>query len=205
MDHRALELVRSGAGCRARLPRAGMRVGLGGLAKGWAVDQAARALRAMGLQDFLLQAGGDLYAAGRRGGAPWLVAVRSPRAGPLEALGVLAVSDQAFSTSGDSEHFFEAGGRRYHHVIDPRTCQPAAGARSVTILASSAVEAEVLSKAALVEGGAAGLALVAEAGAEALLVDAEGRLLGTPGVLERLMGGPAATPPSPTPARSPSR
>ncbi len=203
VDHRGLELAPRGAGCRARLVRAGMRVGLGGLAKGWAVDQAARALRALGLEDFLLQAGGDLYAAGQRGDAPWRVAVRDPRGGPTAALGALEVRDQAFSTSGDSERYFEAGGRRYHHLIDPRTCRPAEGARSVTILARTALEAEVLSKAAMVEGGAAGVALVAAAGAQALLVDGDGALLGSPALLERLERAPTSAPPPPPPPPPP--
>jgi len=175
-----------GGGCRARLERVGMRVGLGGIAKGWAIDQAARALRALGHRDFLLQAGGDLYAGGQLGGAPWRVDVRDPRGGPLDALATLEVRDQAFSTSGDSEHAFEAGGRRYHHVLDPRTCRPAPGVRSVSILAASAVEAEILSKAVMVEGSATGLELAAAAGAEALLVDGEGRRHATPGLAGRL-------------------
>lgn len=192
VGHRGLELApRPGGGCRARLLRPGMRVGLGGIAKGWAVDQAARALRALGYRDFLLQAGGDLYAAGRRGDAPWLVEVRSPHAGPLDALAALELADQAFSTSGDSERFFERAGRRYHHVIDPRTCRPAEGGRSVTILAPSALEAEVLSKAVLVEGGAAGLAIATRGGAEALLVDGEGKLHATPGLAGRLQPVPS--------------
>lgn len=193
VGHRGLLLEPGqGGGCRARLARAGMRVGLGGIAKGWAVDQAARALRALGHQDFLLQAGGDLYAGGGLAGAPWRVEVRDPRGGPSEALAALDVRDQAFSTSGDSEHAFEAGGRRYHHVIDPRTCRPTAGARSVSVLAGSALEAEILSKAVMVEGGAPGLALAAGAGAEALLIDGEGRLLATPALAARLL--PAGPP-----------
>ncbi|GAO03458.1 FAD:protein FMN transferase [Anaeromyxobacter sp. PSR-1] len=186
---RGLELRarRGGPGCEARLQRAGMKVGLGGLAKGWAVDRAARRLRALGLRDFLLQAGGDLYAAGRRGGAPWHVAIRDPRGGPLDAMAALDVSDRAFSTSGDYEHAFEAGGRRYHHLIDPRTCRPSPASRAVTVLARTAVEAEILGKAAFLEGGEAGLARVEAAGAAAILVGGDGAVRVSPALAGRLV------------------
>jgi FAD:protein FMN transferase len=191
VGHRGLELAPgAGGGCRARLLLPGMRVGLGGIAKGWAVDRAVRALRALGFRDFLVQAGGDLYVSGRRGEAPWSVSVRDPHGGVLDAVTNMDVEDRAFSTSADSERFFEERGRRYHHVIDPRTCRPASGARSVSILAATAVEAEVLSKAVMVEGGPDGLRLASDAGAEAVLIDAEGVLQATPGLLARLRPAP---------------
>lgn len=181
-------------GCEARLARPGMRVGLGGLAKGWAVDAAARALRARGLHDFLLQAGGDLYAAGTRGGEPWHVAVRDPRGGPLDAMAALDVSDRAFSTSGDYEHAFEVGGRRYHHLIDPRTCRPSGASRAVTVLARSAVEAEILGKAVFLEGGRAGVARAEAAGAAALVVTGDGEAIVSGSLAERLSRPPRSPP-----------
>lgn len=190
VGHRHLELSPSAGGCRARLALPGMRVGLGGIAKGWAVDRAAGALRALGFRDFLVQAGGDLVVSGRRGEVPWSVSVRSPRDGVLDAVASLEVEDRAFSTSADSEHYFEERGRRLHHVIDPRTCRPAGGVRSVSILAATGVEAEILSKAVMVEGGAEGLRLASDAGADALLVDAEGRVQGTAGLVARLRPAP---------------
>lgn len=200
VGHAGLELAPApGGACRARLARPGMRVGLGGIVKGWAVDRAAAALRALGFRDFLVQAGGDLYAGGRRAGAPWRVSVRAPLGGPLDALGALEVEDRAFSTSADSEHAFESGGRRFHHVLDPRTCRPAAGARSVSVLARTAVEAEVLSKAIMVEGGPGGLAIAAAAGAEALLVDDQGRLEATPALQARLEPAVPLAPGAPQP------
>jgi thiamine biosynthesis lipoprotein len=188
---RGLQLRRRAAdGCEARLLRRGMRVGLGGLAKGWAVDAAARALRARGFRDFLLQAGGDLYAGGTRAGAPWHVAVRDPRAGPLDALAALDVSDRAFSTSGDYEHAFDAGGRRYHHLIDPRTCRPSSASRAVTLLARSAAQAEILGKAVFLEGGRAGLARAEAAGAAALVVTGDGEVIVSGSLAERLSRPP---------------
>ncbi len=205
---------RSASGCEARLRRAGMRVGLGGLAKGWAVDRAAAALRALGLHDFLLQAGGDLYAGGTRAGEPWHVAVRDPRGGPLDAMAALDVSDRAFSTSGDYEHAFEAGGRRYHHLIDPRTCRPSGTSRAVTLLARTAVEAEILGKAIFLEGGRAGLARAEAAGAGALVITGDGEVLVSGSLAGRLSRpprsperppAPAAPPPPPAGRRSAGR
>jgi FAD:protein FMN transferase len=189
-----------GGGCDARLLRAGMRVGLGGLAKGWALDTAARTLRALGYEDFLLQAGGDLYAAGQRGDGPWRVAIRDPRGGPLDALAALDVSDRAFSTTGDYEHAFEASGVRYHHVIDPRTCRPAPASRAATILARTAVDAEILGKAVFIEGGAAGIARAEAWGAAALVVTGDGAVLASEALRARLHAAPdapAARAPSP--------
>ena len=190
VDHRRLH-VRPGArgACEARLARPGMKVGLGGIAKGWALDAAARALRALGYRDFLLQAGGDLYAAGTRGGAPWPVAVRDPRGGPLDTVASVPVSGRAFSTSGDYVQGYEKEGRRYHHLLDPRTCAPARASRAVSVLARSAVDAEILGKALFVTGGRAALALAARLGAEAIVITANGEVLATPGLRARLPGG----------------
>jgi thiamine biosynthesis lipoprotein len=183
VDHRGLTLrTHPGGGCEGRLARAGMRVGLGGIAKGWALDAAVRVLRDLGYRDFLLQAGGDLYAAGSRNGAPWQVGVRDPRGGRLDTLLSVPVSDRAFSTSGDYEQGFEAGGRRYHHLIDPRTCEPAPGARAVSVLAGSAVDAEILGKALFVAGGREALALASRLGAEAIVVTGAGEVLATKGL-----------------------
>jgi thiamine biosynthesis lipoprotein len=177
VSHGAVELEEpAGGACRARLPRAGMQVGLGGIAKGWAVDRAAAALRARGIRDFLVQAGGDLYAAGLHRGRRWRVGIRDPR-GQGGPFGWLRISDRAFSTSGDYEHFFVAGGRRYHHLIDPRTCAPAGASRSATVLARTATRAEVLSKAVFILGGEAGLRLAEREGAAAVLVTAGNRVL----------------------------
>jgi thiamine biosynthesis lipoprotein len=180
--------------CRARLRRPGMQVGLGGLVKGWAVDRAAAELRRRGLRDFLLQAGGDLYAAGTLGGRPWRVGVRDPRGDRGEPFAYLEVSDAAFSTTGDSERFFVAGGRRYHHVIDTRTCWPATASRQVSVLAPTALEAEILGKAVFVLGGDDGLALASRSGASALIVTSSNRLATSPGLSARLE---SVRPPSP--------
>lgn len=176
----------SDAPCSARLLRPGMQVGLGGLAKGWGVDRAVAVLRGRGFRDFAVQAGGDLYASGTRGGSPWRVGVRDPRGAPGDPIAWLAITDAAFSSSGDSERSFVVDGTRYHHVIDTRTCRPATASRQATVLAPTALLAEVLGKAVFVRGGGDGLALAARSGAEAVIVTAAGDLVVSPGLSGRL-------------------
>jgi FAD:protein FMN transferase len=173
-------------GCRVRLKRAGMQLGLGGLAKGWGVDHAVKALRGLGLKHFFIQAGGDLYAAGKNGQRPWRVGIRDPRGPADKPFAMLEVSDAAFSTSGDYEHFFLLEGKRYHHVIDPRTCYPAAGSRSATVLTPTALDAEILTKAVFITGGKEGLALAERLGASAVVVTADNQVLVSPALGKKL-------------------
>ncbi len=180
--------------CTARLARAGMQVGLGGIAKGWGVDRAVAELRRRGLRDFTVQAGGDLYASGTRGDESWRIGVRDPRGAPGDAFATLPVRDAAFSTSGDSERFFVVDGRRYHHLIDTRTCRPATASRQVSVLAPSAIEAEVLGKAVFVLGGRDGLALAERSGAAAVVVTSGNEVVASPALSGRL---DVARPPSP--------
>jgi thiamine biosynthesis lipoprotein len=158
IDYRALQIDdRAGT---AFLTRKGMRVNLGGIGKGYAVDRGAAILRSRGFTDFMIQAGGDLYVAGARGDRPWRVAIRDPR-GPADAVfASLDLRDGTFSTSGDYERFFIKDGRRYHHIIDPTTGQPATGVRSVTIVADRAVLADALSTGVFLIGGRDGMALI---------------------------------------------
>ncbi|MCC6807982.1 MAG: FAD:protein FMN transferase [Deltaproteobacteria bacterium] len=169
-----------------------VRVSLNGIAKGYAVDAAAAALRASGARDFLLRLGGDLYAAGTRGARPWKVAIRDPRA--LDrTFAELDVRDAAFSTSGDYERFFMSGGKRYHHIIDPRTGYPATASRSVTMLCKDATSAEVLSKAIFIAGHTALDRLLADSGCDAVIVDQAGLVHTSRGVQGKLvmLGAPA--------------
>ncbi len=172
--------------CTARLRRAGMQVGLGGIAKGWGVDRAVEELRRRGFRNFTVQAGGDLYAAGTRGGRPWRVGIRDPRSAAGEPFAWLPVKDAAFSTSGDSERFFVEDGVRHHHIIDTRTCRPATASRQVSVLAPTAIEAEILGKAVFALGGEEGLALAARSGASAVIVTAANQVVSSPPLSGRL-------------------
>jgi FAD:protein FMN transferase len=143
-----------------KLRRAGMRLGLGGIAKGYAVDRCAAVLRAEGLHDFMVQAGGDLFVSGSKGPVNWMVGVRDPRGGPRDIIGRMPIKDHAFSTAGDYERAFILDGKRYHHIIDPATGYPATASREVTIFAPSAFLADALDDAVFILGPKKGLALV---------------------------------------------
>jgi len=177
----------------ARLARAGQSITLGGIAKGLIVDHAVAKLRESGLRDFLVQAGGDLFASGRRGDRPWRVGIQDPRAGSGKArstdtsFALLELEDRAFNTSGDYERFVIAGGKRYHHIIDPRTGYPVEHTRSVTVLAPTSFLADTLDTAVFVLGAEKGLRLIARVpGAEAVIVDAKNQVHVSPGLEGRL-------------------
>ena len=135
-----------------RLRRAGMKLGLGGIAKGYAVDRCAEVLRRHGFDNFMVQAGGDLFVSGSKGTAPWMVGVRDPRGGPRAIIAKMAIRDHAFSTAGDYERAFVLDGKRYHHIIDPKTGYPATASRGVTIFAPTAFLADALDDAVFILG-----------------------------------------------------
>ncbi|MEI7706530.1 MAG: FAD:protein FMN transferase, partial [Deltaproteobacteria bacterium] len=143
-------------------------------------------LRRRGFRNFTVQAGGDLDAAGTRGGRPWRVGIRDPRSAAGEPFAWLPVKDAAFSTSGDSERFFVEDGVRHHHIIDTRTCRPATASRQVSVLAPTAIEAEILGKAVFALGGEEGLALAARSGASAVIVTAANQVVSSPPLSGRL-------------------
>jgi thiamine biosynthesis lipoprotein len=142
------------------LSRAGMRMHLGGIGKGYAVDRAVEIMRAAGLRNFLIQAGGDMYAAGEAGVGPWRLGVSDPRGALNESFATIELRDATLSTSGDYERAFVKNGERYHHVIDPDTGQPARGCVSVTIIAKTATLADVLSTGVFLLGPDKGMALI---------------------------------------------
>jgi thiamine biosynthesis lipoprotein len=164
-----------------KLRRAGMRIGLGGIAKGYAVDRVAAVLRAAGYQNFMVQAGGDLFVSGRKGAVNWMVGVRDPRGGPRDIIARMPIENRAFSTAGDYERSFVFGGKRYHHIIDPRTGFPATASRAVTIFAPNAFLADALDDAVFILGPEKGLALVASyPDCGALIVDANNKVWTSP-------------------------
>ena len=168
----------------AFLRRRGMRIDLGGIAKLYILEAGARVLERAGAARLLRNGGGDVVA--RSGGAPWRVGVRDPRA-PGELLGVLEVTNGIVASSGDYERYFERGGRRYHHVLDPRTGYPAEGARGVTLLAARLADANGMGVAIMVLGREEGARLVeATPGLEALIVDRRGAPWLSDGMRRRL-------------------
>jgi FAD:protein FMN transferase len=166
-----------------KLGKAGMRITLGGIAKGFAVDRAAAILREAGFADFIVQAGGDMYVAGKKGDRPWVVGIRDPRGDRAASFAIAPVEDRSFSTSGDYERFVIQDGVRYHHILDPRTGRPATATRSVTVMAKDAFTADAWSKVLFILGAEPGLKLVAElAEIEAVFVTADNRVVVSQGL-----------------------
>jgi thiamine biosynthesis lipoprotein len=165
----------------AELVRAGASVELGGIAKGWALDRMAEALRAAGVTAALLSFGqSSLWAIGAPPGEPgWRLLVRRPDGG---FAGVATLRDRAVSVSGSVGQWVEIGGRRFGHVIDPRSGEPLVRAAQAVVLAPDAAAAEAFSKALLVLAPEEALALLeAEPGCEALLLEGDGRRYETSG------------------------
>ena len=135
-------------------------------------------LVAEGVEDFLAQAGGDLLAHGRKpDGSPWIAAVRDPRGDAGAYFAEMPVTDHAFSTAGDYERSYIVDGKRFHHIIDPRTGYPATASRSVTIWAKDALTADALDDAVFILGPKQGLELVESIDdAGAIIVDADNRV-----------------------------
>jgi thiamine biosynthesis lipoprotein len=138
-----------------------VRIGLGGIAKGYAVDRAVSIMLAGGLSSFYVQAGGDLYVHGSKPGPePWVAGIRDPRGPEDDYFATMTLRDCAFSTAGDYERGYVVDGKRYHHIIDPRTGYPATASRSVTIWAPTALLADEIDDAVFILGPERGLALV---------------------------------------------
>ena len=166
-----------------KLRRRGMAINLGGIAKGYAVDRAAALLRDRGLTDFIIQAGGDLYVSGTKGDQKWRVGIRDPRGARDATFALTELEDRTFSTSGDYERGMVVGGVRYHHILDPRTGQPARRSRSVTVMAPDALTADAWSTALFVLGPDEGLKLLGkQPGLEAVFVDAQNQVRVSPGL-----------------------
>ena len=177
-----------------RFTRPGMRIDLGGFAKGHAVDNAAAILRRRGIAHAMVSAGGDSRVIGDRRGRPWTIGVRDPRR-PGQVAAMLPLEDVSISTSGDYERYFEADGTRFHHLIDPATGKSPRGIQSVTVLADDGLTSEALSKIVFVLGVERGMALVeSQSGVDAVVVDAAGALHFSSG----LLSAPSSTSASPT-------
>src|SRR5262249_42511057 len=154
------DLIVDDAAGTALLKRNGMRVNLGGIGEGYAVDRGGYNLGKRGFADFMIRAGGDMYVGGKRGDRAWRLGIRDPR-GPADRIfATLELTDGTFSTSGDYERFFMKDGRRYHHIIDLRVGEPATQCRSVTLVAKRAVVADALAKGVFILGPDEGMALI---------------------------------------------
>jgi thiamine biosynthesis lipoprotein len=135
----------------------GVRIDLGGIAKGYSVDCGIDVLKKLGYTRAFVGAGGDSRIIGDRFGKPWVVGIRDPRKGEGNVIARIPLVDAAISTSGDYERFFEENGVRYHHIIDPHTGHSASKVRSATVIGPYATRTDGLSKTAFVLGPDAAL------------------------------------------------
>lgn len=172
IDYRHIELD----GNRIRFRHGGVRIDLGGIAKGYAVDRAADILRRCGVEQAMISAGGDSRILGDRRGRPWILGIQHPRDDDAIALR-LPLTDSALSTSGDYERYFIDDGERIHHIINPSTGRSAAGSWSATVTGPDAMTTDALSTTIFVLGAARGLALIESLdGIDAIIIDSAGKL-----------------------------
>jgi len=163
-----------------------VKLDLGAIAKGYAVDFVIDTLKAEGIKNALINAGGDLKVLGQHGDRPWHIGIRDPRGD-----GVIASTDvhdgEAMFTSGDYENYYEYQGKRYHQILDPRTGYPADKTRSVTIIARDGALADAAATALFVAGPSQWLAIAKDMGiTQAMLIDAHGVIYMTPQMHKRI-------------------
>jgi len=174
VDYRKVQVDREAH--TIRFLREGVRIDLGGIAKGYAVDRAVQHLRELGIRHAMVNAGGDTRLLGDRRGKPWMVGIRDPRSAGRVVMRV-PLADEAISTSGDYERYFEEDGVLYHHILVPSTGRSARGVRSATVIGPDATLTDGLSTTLFVLGVERGMQLIARLpGVEAVMVDDEGRI-----------------------------
>jgi thiamine biosynthesis lipoprotein len=169
------------------LQKKGMGISLGGIAKGYAVDRAVAILVRAGFPDAIVQAGGDLMCSGSKNGNPWVTGIRDPRGARGDVFAKMLLINHAFSTAGDYERFFILDGKRYHHIIDPRTGYPATKSRSVTIYAPNAFIADAVDDAVFILGWQKGFEMLDKLDdVGAVVVDDKGKVHLSKRVVERV-------------------
>jgi thiamine biosynthesis lipoprotein len=161
----------------------GVRINLGGIAKGYAVERGAELLRELGIEHAIVTAGGDSRLIGDRHGQPWMIGIQDPRNESLVAIRI-PLEDEAISTSGDYERYFDEDGIRYHHIMQPQTGEPAKGMHSATIVGPDAVITDALSTSAFIMGVEKGMTLISTLpDYEGIVIDAKGQLFYSDGLM----------------------
>ncbi len=161
-----------------------VKIDLGGIAKGHAVDNAVTLLSARGITSAIVTAGGDSRIIGDKQGRPWMVAIRNPR-NKQEFAAAIPIVDAAISTSGDYERYFESDGIRYHHIINPRTGLSSDSIRSATVIGQDATTTDALSTSIFVLGPKQGMKLIESLPEiEAIIIDQAGIMYHSRGLLQ---------------------
>jgi thiamine biosynthesis lipoprotein len=184
VDYRSLELdpVKG----TAYLRKQGMKLDLGGIAKLYILESGLNTLHELGVETALVNGGGDVLGATGSASRPWRVGIRDPRQ-PSRLLGKVELRRGFVASSGDYERFFVRDGRRYHHVLDPRTGYPAEGPHGVTLIGDTLNSVNGWGAAAMVLSPRAGRALLGREGAaQALIAGRDGSLWLTPALQQRL-------------------
>jgi FAD:protein FMN transferase len=177
----------------AQFSQKGVRIDLGGIAKGYSVDCGIEVLKRLGYTRAFVGAGGDSRMIGDRFGKPWIVGIRDPFKGEGNVIARIPLVDAAISTSGDYERFFEEGGTRYHHIIDPHTGQSASKVRSATVIGPYATRTDGLSKTAFVLGPEAALEIYNRLDdIDAIIVKLDGSVVYSKGMQRALRTPPPA-------------
>lgn len=170
------------------LPKAGMRLDLGGIAKGYAVDRAIDILKSKGIQSALINAGGDVRVIGKKpDGTPWRIGVQHPRNNEGMTARLALTEWDTMETSGDYQRFFMKDGQRYSHILDPRTGRQPNSVASVTIINNNSAAGDVLSTVLFIVGAERGQELLKQfPGTEAIFVTTEGQTIVTQGVSNKV-------------------
>lgn len=170
----------------------GMLLDLGGIAKGYAADLAVKNLRQSGIQAGIVAVAGDIKTFGLKpDGKAWKVGIKNPRQKNEsdEIIATINLDGSAISTSGDYERFFMVDGKRYHHLLDPKTGHPVDTFQGVSIITNESVFADAFSTAVFILGKEKGLKMLKEKGMEAVIIENNGEITATPGLKGRLKIG----------------
>jgi thiamine biosynthesis lipoprotein len=172
VDYRQIELKAN----RIRFTRAGMRIDLGGIAKGYAVDRAISILEHCGVKSGIVTAGGDSRMIGDKYGKPWIIGIQHPRREDELALRI-PLENTALSTSGDYQRYFLTNDERIHHIINPQTGRSANKAWSVSVIGPDATTTDALSTTLFVLGAREGIKLIETLPQlDAIIIDAQGKV-----------------------------
>ncbi|TAL22740.1 MAG: FAD:protein FMN transferase [Nitrospirae bacterium] len=161
------------------LNKQGMLIDPGGIAKGYAADRAVEVMKKSGIKSGLVSIAGDIKAFGLRpDGKPWKIGIRNPRQKNKddEIMATVDLSDMAISTSGDYERYFIADGKRYHHILNPKTGYPADGIMSVSVIAKEGAITDPFSTGIFILGPGKGIKLLEEMGIDGIIVDKDGKI-----------------------------